>query len=313
MKTDVLDAYVMFSVMLGLCGVVSAATVRMTCSCISSMARYRILCLVCGIIYGFLIYSDAGVLLFLAAVLYCFIISRNNSGVVSGLAFLLPGIIAGFASGLLAFNSLSDIFGSLSGWGQSFFGSGFSFEGIDSIGSDVMLHFVVYIILAVVMFGALSGFHYSGQYSGMTPWLLLMMLICLVSPFMGITLVNSLEMMTTAGICVFSAGLSASVTEDGEDRGILAGTEQAEAQSSESRQEEEVYGSGEIAKARAAARVISPERNITDAVEPECEELVVAAADEKVSSEMVEDAAADSDMSMTKPGNNPELSSEVPL
>jgi hypothetical protein len=162
-----------------------------------------------GIGLGALFYIDAGTILFWSPMLLLLFVFKKIKEVLKSFACIIPGAVCGFMLTLIVWDGYDVIGPALYRWSSKYFADVLSIESFEVIGeSSSSVYAVLYLILAIIMLCSSFAFLFNKKTTRLAPVMLPALLVCIVSPVMGETGVNTLRMMTLMCIIVIGGGLA---------------------------------------------------------------------------------------------------------
>ena len=194
-----------------------------------------------GIGLGALFYIDAGTILFWSPMLLLLFVFKKIKEVLKSFACIIPGAVCGFMLTLIVWDGYDVIGPALYRWSSKYFADVLSIESFEVIGeSSSSVYAVLYLILAIIMLCSSFAFLFHKKTTRLAPVMLPALLVCIVSPVMGETGVNTLRMMTLMCIIVIGGGLACMFTSyDTSDFELLFGNDDFD---NTSENEEDVVG-----------------------------------------------------------------------
>ena len=180
-----------------------------------------------GIGLGALFYIDAGTILFWSPMLLLLFVFKKIKEVLKSFACIIPGAVCGFVLTLIVWDGYDVIGPALYRWSSKYFADVLSIESFEVIGeSSSSVYAVLYLILAIIMLCSSFAFLFHKKTTRLAPVMLPALLVCIVSPVMGETGVNTLRMMTLMCIIVIGGGLACMFTSyDTSDFELLFGND----------------------------------------------------------------------------------------
>ena len=180
-----------------------------------------------GIGLGALFYIDAGTILFWSPMLLLLFVFKKIKEVLKSFACIIPGAVCGFMLTLIVWDGYDVIGPALYRWSSKYFADVLSIESFEVIGeSSSSVYAVLYLILAIIMLCSSFAFLFHKKTTRLAPVMLPALLVCIVSPVMGETGVNTLRMMTLMCIIVIGGGLACMFTSyDTSDFELLFGND----------------------------------------------------------------------------------------
>ena len=180
-----------------------------------------------GIGLGALFYMDAGTILFWSPMLLLLFVFKKIKEVLKSFACIIPGAVCGFMLTLIVWDGYDVIGPALYRWSSKYFADVLSIESFEVIGeSSSSVYAVLYLILAIIMLCSSFAFLFHKKTTRLAPVMLPALLVCIVSPVMGETGVNTLRMMTLMCIIVIGGGLACMFTSyDTSDFELLFGND----------------------------------------------------------------------------------------
>ncbi|WP_027216695.1 hypothetical protein [Butyrivibrio fibrisolvens] len=180
-----------------------------------------------GIGLGALFYIDAGTILFWSPMLLLLFIFKKIKEVLKSFACIIPGAVCGFMLTLIVWDGYDVIGPALYRWSSKYFADVLSIESFEVIGeSSSSVYAALYLILAIIMLCSSFAFLFHKKTTRLAPVMLPALLVCIVSPVMGETGVNTLRMMTLMCIIVIGGGLACMFTSyDTSDFELLFGND----------------------------------------------------------------------------------------
>ncbi|WP_022758738.1 hypothetical protein [Butyrivibrio fibrisolvens] len=166
-----------------------------------------------GIGLGALFYIDAGTILFWSPMLLLLFVFKKIKEVLKSFACIIPGAACGFMLTLIVWDGYDVIGPALYRWSSKYFADVLSIESFEVIGeSSSSVYATLYLILAIIMLCSSFAFLFHKKTTRLAPVMLPALLVCIVSPIMGETGVNTLRMMTLMCIIVIGGGLACMFT-----------------------------------------------------------------------------------------------------
>ncbi|WP_027218193.1 hypothetical protein [Butyrivibrio fibrisolvens] len=166
-----------------------------------------------GIGLGALFYIDAGTILFWSPMLLLLFVFKKIKEVLKSFACIIPGAACGFMLTLIVWDGYDVIGPALYRWSSKYFADVLSIESFEVIGeSSSSVYAILYLILAIIMLCSSFAFLFHKKTTRLAPVMLPALLVCIVSPIMGETGVNTLRMMTLMCIIVIGGGLACMFT-----------------------------------------------------------------------------------------------------
>ena len=180
-----------------------------------------------GIGLGALFYIDAGTILFWSPMLLLLFVFKKIKEVLKSFACIIPGAACGFMLTLIVWDGYDVIGPALYRWSSKYFADVLSIESFEVIGeSSSSVYATLYLILAIIMICSSFAFLFHKKTTRLAPVMLPALLVCIVSPVMGETGVNTLRMMTLMCIIVIGGGLACMFTSyDTSDFELLFGND----------------------------------------------------------------------------------------
>ncbi|MCR4636944.1 MAG: hypothetical protein K5754_11965 [Butyrivibrio sp.] len=180
-----------------------------------------------GIGLGALFYIDAGTILFWSPMLLLLFVFKKIKEVLKSFACIIPGAVCGFMLTLIVWDGYDVIGPALYRWSSKYFADVLSIESFEVIGeSSSSVYAALYLILAIIMLCSSFAFLFHKKTTRLAPVMLPALLVCIVSPVMGETGVNTLRMMTLMCIIVIGGGLACMFTSyDTSDFELLFGND----------------------------------------------------------------------------------------
>ncbi len=180
-----------------------------------------------GIGLGALFYIDAGTILFWSPMLLLLFVFKKIKEVLKSFACIIPGAVCGFMLTLIVWDGYDVIGPALYRWSTKYFADVLSIESFEVIGeSSSSVYAALYLILAIIMLCSSFAFLFHKKTTRLAPVMLPALLVCIVSPVMGETGVNTLRMMTLMCIIVIGGGLACMFTSyDTSDFELLFGND----------------------------------------------------------------------------------------
>lgn len=180
-----------------------------------------------GIGLGALFYIDAGTILFWSPMLLLLFVFKKIKEVLKSFACIIPGAVCGFMLTLIVWDGYDVIGPALYRWSSKYFADVLSIESFEVIGeSSSSVYASLYLILAIIMLCSSFAFLFHKKTTRLAPVMLPALLVCIVSPVMGETGVNTLRMMTLMCIIVIGGGLACMFTSyDTSDFELLFGND----------------------------------------------------------------------------------------
>ena len=180
-----------------------------------------------GIGLGALFYIDAGTILFWSPMLLLLFVFKKIKEVLKSFTCIIPGAVCGFMLTLIVWDGYDVIGPALYRWSSKYFADVLSIESFEVIGeSSSSVYAALYLILAIIMLCSSFAFLFHKKTTRLAPVMLPALLVCIVSPVMGETGVNTLRMMTLMCIIVIGGGLACMFTSyDTSDFELLFGND----------------------------------------------------------------------------------------
>lgn len=191
-----------------------------------SVVRF-ILYFLLGMGLGALFYIDAGTILFWSPMLLLLFIFKKIKEVLTSFICIILGAVCGFMLTLIVWDGYNVIIPALYRWSSKYFADVLSIESFEVIGeSSSSVYATLYLILAIIMLCSSFAFLFHKKTTRLAPVMLPALLVCIVSPLMGETGVNTLRMMTLMCIIVIGGGLACMFTSyDTSDFELLFGND----------------------------------------------------------------------------------------
>lgn len=191
-----------------------------------SVVRF-ILYFLLGMGLGALFYIDAGTILFWSPMLLLLFIFKKIKEVLTSFICIILGAVCGFMLTLIVWDGYNVIIPALYRWSSKYFADVLSIESFEVIGeSSSSVYATLYLILAIIMLCSSFAFPFHKKTTRLAPVMLPALLVCIVSPLMGETGVNTLRMMTLMCIIVIGGGLACMFTSyDTSDFELLFGND----------------------------------------------------------------------------------------
>ena len=180
-----------------------------------------------GIGLGALFYIDAGTILFWSPMLLLLFVFKKIKEVLKSFTCIILGAVCGFMLTLIVWDGYDVIGPALYRWSSKYFADVLSIESFEVIGeSSSSVYAALYLILAIIMLCSSFAFLFHKKTTRLAPVMLPALLVCIVSPVMGETGVNTLRMMTLMCIIVIGGGLACMFTSyDTSDFELLFGND----------------------------------------------------------------------------------------
>ena len=162
-----------------------------------------------GIITGLMLYLDAGTSVIFGLLFSAFFLKNTTPfSVLRKLLLIFGGAASGFILMLTQESGLNFIQMALENWLQIYFRSLNKIEFF----SVYTEYRILYLLIGLVMFTGCIGFLRNRKEDHITPWMLLMLLVTGITPFMGPTMMNGQRIVTFFYAVLAGGGIAEMIT-----------------------------------------------------------------------------------------------------
>ena len=230
-----------------------------------------------GVYIGFMMYVDAGSLVTLVlvfSVLAC--INKTFKRKCYEIAMVLVGLVIGFLIMLIQYAGISHVVMAFDVWFKTYL---YNLDTI-SLYTVYSQYKTYYLGTFILMITAAAGFWKWRKYQCTTPWLLMSILVTVLIPFFGPTLLNSEEVQTLFYAIDIGCGISCIFFDPIAKEGVRAGEEAAE-EITEELIEDKVEDNNSTAIKTDEERVIKPELTQEEKEEKQLRQVVIMESSHK--------------------------------
>ncbi len=230
-----------------------------------------------GVYIGFMMYVDAGSLVTLVlvfSVLAC--INKTFKRKCYEIGMVLIGLVIGFLIMLIQYAGISHVVMAFDVWFKTYL---YNLDTI-SLYTVYSQYKTYYLGTFILMITAAAGFWKWRKYQCTTPWLLMSILVTVLIPFFGPTLLNSEEVQTLFYAIDIGCGISCIFFDPIAKEGVRAGEEAAE-EITEELIEDKVEDNNSTAIKTDEERVIKPELTQEEKEEKQSRQVVIMESSHK--------------------------------